>query len=208
MAHHCMLQHDTQRGCTPLEASPDAMSGLSSRFHRDGSLPGFTILEIVVATGIFSLIAVAAIGITLAAAQAQRKAANLQTVQDSARFGLELMTKELRTGSAYTPSAFCGITGQELSFLTFSGAVRVYYKSGNTLMRLVGTTNCAAAIPLIGNDVIVDLVRFRIGGQNPGGLDGQPWVSISLSVRSADPKQSLESRMDIQTTVVERLRDL
>lgn len=169
---------------------------------------GFTLLEMVIAIGIFSLIATAAIGIMLAAIQAQQKAAHDQTVQDSARFGLELITKELRTGSAYNLSAFCGSVNQEISFLTFSGAARVYYKSGDSLMRLAGTVNCALATPLIGNDVIVDLVRFRIGGQNPGAVDGQPWVSLSLSVRSADPDQSLESHMNIQTTVVARLRDL
>lgn len=169
---------------------------------------GFTLLEMVIAVGIFSLIAVAAIGITLAAVRAQQKAANLQIVQDSARFGLELMTKELRTGSAYRLSTFCGSSGQELSFLTFLDAVRVYYKSGDTLMRLVGTTDCARATPLIGDDVIVDFVRFSIGGENTGASDGQPWVSISLSVRSADQKQSLVSRINIQTTVVQRLRDL
>src|SRR3989344_6953034 len=123
---------------------------------------GFTLLEMTIAIGIFSLIAVAAIGITLAAVQAQRKAANLQVVQDNARFGLELMTKELRTGSAYRLTTFCGISGEEVSFLTFTGAVRVYYKSGNSLMRLVGATKCASAISFIGGDAIVTLAQFRV----------------------------------------------
>src|SRR3989344_6906727 len=196
-------------GFTPSEtmASKRNSSHSSGPRHRK-FLMGFTLLEMTIAIGIFSLIAVAAIGITLAAVQAQRKAANLQVVQDNARFGLELMTKELRTGSAYRLTTFCGISGEEVSFLTFTGAVRVYYKSGNSLMRLVGTTNRASAISFIGGDAIVTLAKFRVGGEVLGPTDGQPWVSISLSVRSADPDQSLESRANIQTTVVARLRDL
>lgn len=169
---------------------------------------GFTLLEMVVSIGIFTFIVVAAIGIMLAVAEAQVKASNLQIVQDNARFGLELMTKELRTGSGYRLSAICGNLGEEISFFTATGASRIYYKSGNSLLRLAGSVDCARALTFIGNDAVLESVRFRIGGEDAGATDGQPWVLISLSVRSADANQSLESHARIQTVVTARARDL
>ena len=169
---------------------------------------GFTLLEMIISIGIFSTIVVAAIGITIGISNAQIKASNVQAAQDNIRFSVELMTKEMRTGSQYELSRLCAATaGEEIRFVASSGTSRVYYRSGGSLMRLVDSTNCADAKPLLSEEVAVESIWFRVGGVILGATDGQPWAMVSLSIRSRGAKQVLDSQMDLQTMVVQRFRD-
>jgi len=183
------------------------MSGFTP--NRDRFLTGFTLLEMIISIGIFSVLVVASIGITLEVSNAQIKAANIQATQDNIRFSLELITKEMRTGSRYTPSSFCNSNpGEEISFFTSSGESRMYYLTGDRIMRLKGTTVCQAGQPLMADEVGVERLRFMVSGASSGPQDGQPRVTVSLRVRSKSLKDPLESRMDLETTVTQRLRDL
>ena len=178
---------------------------------------GFTLLEMIISIGIFSVVVVAAIGITIGVSNAHLKAANTQATQDNIRFSVELITKEMRTGSAYDALGICGAkAGEAIRFLATSGG-RAYYLDGTTVRRIaldLGTNrlpepgDCRNAKLLFADEVAVEHLRFTVGGQASGPADGQPWVMISLSVRSRNEKRALESRMDLQTTVVQRLRDL
>ncbi|MEK7541896.1 MAG: type II secretion system protein [Patescibacteria group bacterium] len=177
-----------------------------SSFQQRGA--GFTLLEMIISIGIFSTLVIAAIGITIGISNAQIKASVVQATQDNIRFSMELMTKEMRTGSQYELSAFCaGEPGEEIRFTASSGRRHLYYRSGTSLMRLVDSTNCSVAQPLLSEEVAVANARFTIGGTGPGAADGQPWVMVSLSIRSQGPKPVLDSQMDLQTTVVQRFRD-
>ncbi len=169
---------------------------------------GFTLLEMIISIGIFSTIVIAAIGITIGISNAQIKASNVQAAQDNIRFSVELMTKEMRTGSQYELSRLCAATaGEEIRFVASSGTSRVYYRSGTSLLRLVDSTNCADAKPLLSEEVAVESIWFRVGGVILGATDGQPWAMVSLSIRSRGAKQVLDSQMDLQTMVVQRFRD-
>jgi len=182
---------------------------------------GFTLLEMIISIGIFSVLVVTSIGVMLGISNAQLKAANIQATVDNIRFSMELMTKEMRTGSQYALSSFYGAQpGEELSFVTSAGERRVYYLSGGTIMRLaaslscliqtplVVTAQCPSPKPLMADEVTVERLRFKIGGITPGSSDGQPWVMVAMSVSSKGGKQAFESRMDLETMVVQRLRDL
>lgn len=166
-------------------------------------------MEMVISIGIFSVLVVASIGVTLGVGNAQIKASNIQATQDNIRFSLEMVTKEIRTGSGYRLSSVCNQNpGEEISFTTSGAESRMYYLEGDRLMRLKNTTVCRSAQPLMADEVGVERLRFVVSGAAPGHQDGQPRVTVSVSVRSKSLKDPLESRMDLQTTVVQRLRDL
>ena len=57
---------------------------------------GFTLVELLVAMAAFGLIVVAITGIFIAATKTQMKAFALQNAQESGRYLLETMTKEIR----------------------------------------------------------------------------------------------------------------
>lgn len=188
---------------------------------------GFTLLEMIISIGVFSALVIAAIGITIGISNAQIKASAVQAVQDNIRFSIELMTKELRTGSQYDIAGFCGAPrGEAVRFIASNGETRTYYRDGDAVMRLAGTTDCGAAQPFlslpdadafsvegfaddagIAPDIAVENLRFTAGGTAPGTGDGQPWITVSLSLRSVGPKPVLDARMDLQTMVVQRFRD-
>ena len=100
------------------------------------SSDGFTLLEMVISIGLFSVLVIASIGITLGVSNAQLKAASLQVIQDNVRFSLELITKELRTGSNYKSVALScsGIIGSGLQFTGVNQGVlqERYYYHGDT----------------------------------------------------------------------------
>lgn len=168
---------------------------------------GFTLLEMLVSIGIFSVVVVASIGATIEISKAQLKSSNLQATQDNVRFTLELLTKELRTGINFQLTSICSSVS-EISFDDANGIKRVYFLSGDAIMRIVGSTDCAIATPFTAEDVAVERLIFRMRGTTLGPNDGQPMVTISLTVRSKSPKVALESSMNLQTTIVQRLRDL
>ncbi len=172
---------------------------------------GFTLFEIIVAIGLFTVLVVAVITLMTKITDAQKKVTGVQAVQDNVRFSLELMTKEMRTGRSFAAYSSCG---QGISFITAQGQRRVYYLDSvaQQLLRMAGPqsmdiTACASAVPFTASEVTIDRVGFLLRGTAAGASDGQPTITVSLSVRSKNTKLQLESLMNLQTTVVSRLRD-
>ena len=184
---------------------------------------GMTILELVVAVGIFSFVVLAAFNLIIAISDAHVKAANLQTVQDNIRFSLELMTKELRTGYGYKLTAFCTAlgSGTEISLTAVDSTgvphSRIYFwkdlngAGPDTIMRVTAAdcSNASTVSPFTSDEIIVDRLNFIVHGNTgtPGFSDGQPMVTIVLRVKSRDVKSQVKTNMDIQTTITQRVRD-
>lgn len=180
---------------------------------------GFTLLEMTIAMGIFSMLSIIAIGITVQTMNTQVRTAEIQSIQDNIRFSLELITKELRTGTSYQLSGYgaaCG-GGSEISFTantpTGGTETHVYYLATSgvntgTIMRIKGGTDCSTAAPFTASEVTIDKLSFQIHGATPGGADGQPIVTVALHARSKNPAFITSSDMNIQTSVTQRLRDL
>ncbi|MEK9209385.1 MAG: type II secretion system protein [Patescibacteria group bacterium] len=62
---------------------------------------GFTLFEMIVAIGVFSIIVVISLGSVLTISNAQKKAASFRVVQDNLNFALETMAKSIRVGFDY-----------------------------------------------------------------------------------------------------------
>lgn len=178
---------------------------------------GFTLLEMVISIGIFSVIVVSAIGIMLQVSNVQSKANNLQTVLDNIRFSLELITKEMRTGNSYVLSTACGIAGEEINFKTSIGEDHTYFldESAGMIMRatepITGADcngNTGKVLPFTSPDVLIQKLNFAARGNNIGPDDGQPWITIDMKVKSRSVKYELDTSMDLQTSIVQRFRDI
>jgi prepilin-type N-terminal cleavage/methylation domain-containing protein len=57
---------------------------------------GFTLIEMMVAMGIFIIVSMVSVSIFLTAIQNQRRDFQVQNLQDNARYLIEIMTKEIR----------------------------------------------------------------------------------------------------------------
>lgn len=65
------------------------------------SQKGFTLIEMIVALGVFAVVAVIAIGSLLKISDANRKSLTLKTSINNLNFALESMSREMRLGSKY-----------------------------------------------------------------------------------------------------------
>ncbi len=183
---------------------------------------GFTLLEMIVSIGLFVTLAVASISIMLDVSRVRRKSANLQAVTDNVRFGLELITKELRTGEEYLIlSGICEPAQPILSFISNNTGAperRAYYLKAGGIMKIsltqgdkirqITPADCPDALPFTSDEVQINSLNFTVHGGAIGQGDGQPWVTISMEAQSRDPKIGADTHMNLQTTVTQRIRDI
>jgi prepilin-type N-terminal cleavage/methylation domain-containing protein len=64
---------------------------------------GFTLMEMIVVLGLFSIVMVSASDIFLMSNRTQRKTLNLERVQSDARYAMEAMVREIRSGAIDYP---------------------------------------------------------------------------------------------------------
>lgn len=169
-------------------------------------------MEMVVALGIFSTVMLLSIGALVSVQNAQIRSGDVQAVHDNIRFAMEFMTKDIRQGSAYEGdqpdcSSGCG----EMRFTKPNGTQFGYCVDAGKLVRfnITAGESCSAASAAIltANEVMVDGILFYILGQNPDPSDGQARVTIAVRVRSQSPSQEAPTIMDLQTTIIQRLRE-
>jgi type II secretory pathway pseudopilin PulG len=182
--------------------------------QRIASRTGFTLLEVVVAAGIFALILIGIIGILIQISRASVKAREIQNLQDNFRYTFEAMSREIRTGYAYQLSNPRGTSPQTYGTITFTrqdGASVAYCLLTNAVAKATnpsgsGAANCASGIAVTSTDLVVDQLAFYGVGLTAGIGDGQPRITAIMVAHALNPK--LNTRMEAQTTVTQRLRDL
>ena len=75
---------------------------------------GFTLIEIIVSLGIFTVVAVVAMGAFLKVIDANKKSQSLKTAINNVNFALESISRELRVGSNY----YCFNSSADLSSMS------------------------------------------------------------------------------------------
>jgi len=183
------------------------VSGLGTRVFC--AARGFTLLEMLISTGIFSVVIVIAVGAMLSINQAQVKASNIQNIQDNVRFTLEFMAKEVRTGFGFSVGN-CGPFGcSQLRFTRQGGTSSLYCFDSGAIKRqspIIG--DCSQGSAMTSTAIAVEKLFFYVVGEELGPSDGQPRITIVIEARSVNPTLKLETDFDIQTTVTARQRDL
>ena len=186
---------------------------------------GFTLLEMLVAVGLFT-VALFIIMVTLfSVTNAQKKAAALQNAQDNLRFAFEAMTKEIRTGRSF----HCGASGaltqaQNCNFPNGSDSFSFRNGAGQTvtyqviLNQLVKSSdgNLPCTVPDSQNPalincqkitapevVIVDRIAFYVSGALAGD-DLQSMATIVLEGQVLDPRGIGTAQINLQATVSKR----
>lgn len=77
------------------------------RVENRGYTLGFTLIEMIVALGIFSIVAVVALGALTKIIVANKKAQTMQSAINNITYGLESVSREMRTGRYY----YCNTSG-------------------------------------------------------------------------------------------------
>ncbi len=179
---------------------------------------GFTLVEMIVAVGLFTAVMVVAGSSLLAILDANRKSQSLSAVMNNLNFALEGMSRGIRVGSTY----HCGSTGALTSpldcvagesFFAFepyggssgSSADQVVYRlNGTRLEQSVdgGTTYISVTAP----EVVLTNVRFYTDGALKND-SRQPRVLIIIE-GYAGATERTKTSFSIQTLATQRLYDL
>ncbi len=180
---------------------------------------GFTLVEMMVAIAVFSIVMVTAMGALLNVIDANNKARAIKTAINNISFALEGITKDMRMGTEYSCSAIsgtnldCSSPGREaISFKSSkTGNPYVYYRFlANKLERCVGDTTAGITCPndyapITSSDLISLTGKFYVLGvtesKNPNPAERtQPRMIITIS-GEAGSKEKIRTSFDLQTSL-------
>jgi len=196
----------------------------SPHSHRNG----FTLVEVLIAIAVFSVIVTIGVGGFVHALHTQREVAALIAAQTNMSVVLEQMTREMRTGYLFcntptnngNPNPTCQLSGN--NGCTINGNVwtcnnlidfynaqqqNVDYELQNGAIVRSASGPTGTFVPVTGNNVLVKYLTFTLFG-NTEGDNWSPRVTISLGIapNSNDPVLANDV-LNLQTTVSARTID-
>jgi len=153
------------------------MKHLRSRMER-----GFTLVEMVVAVGVFALVMTLASGAYLVLIAINRQAQAISTSVDSLAFSLETMTRDIRTGSGYNCATEAGgncssVPGNAFYFTDNNGRAASYALMGGAIVKTIGG---AAGGVVTDSSVTVTSLKFYVSGADRGDAY-PPHVTIVIT---------------------------
>jgi|SRR6185437_4132907 len=197
---------------------------------------GFTLIELMVSVAIFSIVMVMALGGLLSLSVADRKAASLKSAIDNLSFGIDSMSRTIRTGQNYhcgsggvdTTPQDCTVLNGGANYLTLLGPGtmgQVYYQldtsNAATCGQTAGAVGClerrlgasGAWIPITSPDIIISSAD-SLGNPytifhvigSPTGDNIQPQVIITLN-GVVQVTPVQKTTFHLQTSVTQRIYD-
>jgi|SRR3989344_1411832 len=187
-------------------------------------IKGFTLVEVVVALGVFAIASTASLGIFVRSNQVQKRTANAQRQISDARYALEVMAREVRMGQVdYNYSGY----DSPLPFLQNVLAVRdvddqpvrfrrFEVETGRYVIQVCGLATCGVNdwLDITPEDLSIERLDFYISpSQDPfvwdAGLvdypsDQQPLVTIVLETVGTYQEGEVNKITNFQTTVASR----
>jgi prepilin-type N-terminal cleavage/methylation domain-containing protein len=180
---------------------------------------GFTLVELLVAIGLFAIVVAIAAGGFVNALRTQREVAGLIAAQSNASLALEQMAREIRTGYLFchavgsqTASAACGCTTavvgapwtcNAIAFINANEENVVYLLAGTELQK---ATNGSTA-SVTGANVKITRLSFILQGQEEGD-QWPPRITISMGVTANSTDPAIASDVfNIETSVSARAID-
>lgn len=170
---------------------------------------GYTLLELIVSIGLFSLAMLLVMGAYLMLISFDRRARATNELVTNLNFALESMSRNVRTGTQYSCNSSGNGTCSQLSFRDSQNQQVTYLlRSDGTLGQCSGTSSCtsASASSITDPRITVSTLTFYVRGVGTG--DGvQPQVTFTIKgSMPTDPGKT--SDFVIQTGATQRLIDL
>ena len=175
---------------------------------------GFTLVEMIVSIGLFTIVLFIATNAFLTIVNADRKSRSVRVATDNLNLALEDMSRRIKTGTTYfcgTPDAGgvgdCNPPADTFSFTGQDGITRVTYSynaNEKSIRREIGGVSMRVTSP----EVFITSLKFIVQGSAlaPGDKN-QPYVVVVVDgTLSAGPSVS-NTTFKIQTAVTQRAYD-
>lgn len=184
------------------------MSMLSSR-------RGYTLIELIVSVGLFSIVMLVAMAAFLTLIDLDRKARATNDVVTNLSYVVDSMARSIRTGTSYD----CGLRGSntdcvnghtQFNFTDFEGRIVTYLlKADGTVGQCVGNNNCTAssAVSLTDPRITIETLRFYVQGSNRGD-SFQPRVLFTIAGSVVPHPGDDPIEFIIESSATQRLIDL
>lgn len=153
-----------------------------------GNKKGYTMVELLVAIGIFSVITTVAVGGFARALRTHREALALMSASSNVGNALEQIVRELRTGRSFVVAG----GGSSISFDNAIGQAVTYQMAGSSIER----SSLAPAQKITDSNVVVRYLRFNY--INVADYPPRLVINLGISPNVADVSDVV---LDIQTTV-------
>ncbi|MBI4118183.1 MAG: prepilin-type N-terminal cleavage/methylation domain-containing protein [Parcubacteria group bacterium] len=180
------------------------------------SQKGFTVLEMIVALGLFTVVVTVAVGALTALGTASGKAQSSRIVMDNLNFTVENIARSMRVGTKYhcgsggtlTDPLPCQVNGEQfIAFLDSQSRTVAFRLNAG---RIEKSTNCS---PFLCSDwlgitdpaLTITEFRFFVTGAFSG--DGVQPKALLVVVGTAGRKDIEEATFNLQTLITQRLLD-
>src|SRR3989344_7091484 len=162
---------------------------------------GFTLIELMVAVGVFSIAITASSGLFITSLRGQQRTYVVQNLADNARYAMEAMAKEIRMGSG-----FSGCAGNSCSFISHMmhrDGKNVKFSLGTDakIMFDDGTGGGTSELPITSANIEVTSLDFELIG---GSATTHERVVIVMQARVAGNSPYASADITLQTTVSPR----
>jgi len=175
---------------------------------------GFTLIELIVSLGVFSVVILIALGAVLHIQRASDYSQAILTAISNLDFAMENMSRTIRTGRSYAcgriieldQTADCQ-SSSSISVTDQKGTSRViYYLENGHLMREKGSKDFSITAP----EIEINQLNFIVRGSSDSPNDLQPSVMIMVSgkTRINGLKERDQAEFKLQTLVSQRNPDL
>ena len=182
---------------------------------------GYTLIEVLVAVGIFTIIIAAPTGFFVGSLKGQLKALASQKLLDNTSYCLEYISRSLRmakkdlTGACVERGSNYENPAKNISrirFLNYQGYCQEFSLSGGQLGKRESPNeseeNLGEFLPLTSDDLEIISLKFQLSGQSQDDTD-QPRVTLFLKIKGAKgQKPELRPEINIQTTISQRDLDV
>lgn len=170
---------------------------------------GITLLELIVAVGIFSVVVLLATAIFKTALEGQRSAIAAQNLQESMRYAMEVMSKEMRTAQkdvgapGQCPNVGNGVvydlsaSGDEIDFKNYNSEC-VNYRLNGTRLEI---TRDGASGFITPNEISISNLKFDVIDNVPAE---QSRITINMDIETVGGKDANKQSATIQTSVSAR----
>lgn len=170
---------------------------------------GFTLLEMTVSLGIFTIIMFMATSAFLSIVRTDRKARTVRIAMDNLNIALEDMSRRIKTGGDY----FCGAGGAALGATNdcdTSTTVNTFYFTDQNGSRvnysLSGASILRDGVAITSPEIAITNLRFVVSGSAVGSPDNKQPKVVVLIVGSLGTGE-VSSGFNIQTTITQRAYD-
>lgn len=182
---------------------------------------GFSLIEMLVAVALFSVVMLVSTGALLSLINATRKAQALQSVMSNLNTALDGMARAMRMGTtyhcgnvgSYTVERDCANGDTLFAFEAFggnsaTGGDQWVYQYDSIGKRLYKSENGGGTyFPLTAPEVRIDEMKFYVVGTIPGDTE-QPKVIMTMKGTAGAGSTRTTTTFNIQATAVQRLLDL